>query len=71
MGDVKFYANYAGEKCVRNCDPDNLFNPTSTNALSKYSTPTPTECGGIASSTTSTYLTAADCCKNSLSSLSS
>jgi len=75
MGDVKFYANYAGEKCVRNCDTDNLFNPASTNALSKYSSPTladlNAQCGGIASSTTSTYTTAADCCKNSLSSLSS
>jgi hypothetical protein len=77
MGDVKYYAKYPDEKCVLNCDTDNLYNPVKVFQLVLYtfqlSTPHIPElgyqCGGLASLSTTTYTNVADCCKNALSTL--
>eukprot|EP00986_Skeletonema_menzelii_P012279 scaffold6708_cov153-Skeletonema_menzelii.AAC.5 len=66
-GDAEWYVDYSSNKCVRNCDADNLFDPASntnvyTDADYSY------ECGGL-TTWGDTWTAIADCCKNRLPSL--
>mmetsp|Transcript_2245 Transcript_2245/g.3118 ORF Transcript_2245/g.3118 Transcript_2245/m.3118 type:complete len:882 (+) Transcript_2245:105-2750(+) len=61
-GNAKWYIGPNNDKCVRNCDPTNLFDPSSdkniyTDADYSY------ECGGLLT-WQSSYSDIADCCSN-------
>lgn len=68
MGDAEWYVDYTNNKCIRNCSPDNLFDPNSdtdvyTDAAYAY------ECAGLKPESDASWTDIADCCSNRLASL--
>lgn len=77
-GDAEWYISPNNDKCVRNCDPSNLFDPDSDTDLLADDTSdndpvTDTEheyeCGGLITYSQTTYATLATCCSAHLSGL--
>jgi hypothetical protein len=68
MGDAQWYVDYTNNKCIRNCSPDNLFDPSSP--LDLYTdTDYSYECGGLKPASDASWADIADCCSNRLASL--
>jgi len=78
MGDASWYGDQTDQKCVRNCDTLNLFDPASTNSLSLHSfaddpagsSNTEYECGGLRPEwLDQDYVDEDVCCENVFTSL--
>ena len=67
-GDAEWYVDYTNNKCIRNCSPDNLFDPNSD--TDKYTdTAYSYECGGLKPASDDSWTDIDDCCSNRLTSL--